>query len=260
MKKKKLKKIGVIILAVFAVLMIACIVYVKDYYHSDETVTDFLTGTETVSVTEIGNGLFLDGPGEETAMIFYPGAKVEYTAYLPLFTNLAEQGIDCFLLKMPGNLAVFGKNRADDVLENYEYESWILAGHSLGGAMAASYASEHPKELDGLILLAAYPTKSLTAGQLFVQSIYGSEDWVLNMQKLEDGRQYMPENYSEICINGGNHAGFGAYGEQKGDGKAKINREEQWEKTVDAIRDACLANGIGEEKQSRQYSDMEAVS
>lgn len=237
MKKKtlKCKRIGGIVLVFLAVLIIACVVYVGDYYHSDESVKEFLAGTENVSVTEIEGGLFLDGPGEDRAVIFYPGAKVEYTAYLPLFTELAEQGADCFVLKMPCNLAIFGRNRADDVLKNYEYESWYLAGHSLGGAMAASYASSHPEELEGLILLAAYPTKNLTSDQLAVLTVYGSEDQVLNMQKLEEGRKYMPKNYSEICIKGGNHAGFGVYGEQKGDGRAKISQQEQQKQTVDAV-------------------------
>lgn len=252
MKKKKLIRIGGIVLAVFAVLIVACVIYVKDYHHSDESVSALLSGTENVSVTEIEDGLFLDGPGEEKAVIFYPGAKVEYTAYLPLFMELAEQNVDCFVLKMPCNLAVFGINRADDILNNYEYESWYLAGHSLGGAMAASYAASHSEKLDGLILLAAYPTKVLTSDQLTVLTVYGSEDQVLNMQKLEEGRKYMPENYSEICIKGGNHAGFGAYGEQKGDGQAKISPEEQQKQAVDVIRECISAHGISDDDSDRK--------
>lgn len=101
--------------------------------------------------------------------------------------------------------------------------------------MAADYAAGHPEKLDGLVLLAAYPTKSLEDSGLSVLSVYGSEDGVLNMDKVEAGRPLMPERYSEVCIEGGNHAQFGNYGVQSGDGEAQIGREEQQEQTVQAI-------------------------
>ncbi len=128
---------------------------------------------------------------------------------------------------MPCNLAILGQNRAKNIMNACDYEQWYLAGHSLGGAMAASYAAKYPGELNGLVLLAAYPTKSLQTDSLLVLSVYGSEDGVLRMGKVEDGRALMPSGYMEICTEGGNHAFFGAYGEQKGDHPALIGREEQ---------------------------------
>ncbi len=230
-KKKKV----FLTIAAGILLFIAAFLYVNDYYHSDESVQEYLSGEGLVSATEMKEGLYLDGPGEDTAMIFYPGAKVEYTAYLPLFHKVAEQGIDCFLMKMPCNLAVLGQNKADKIIDSYDYEHWYLSGHSLGGAMAASYASGHLETLDGLVLLAAYPTKSLESENFSVVSIYGSEDGVLNMEKVKDGTAFMPADYTEVCIEGGNHAQFGDYGEQKGDNDAVISREEQQDKTVTAI-------------------------
>ncbi|MCD8398394.1 MAG: alpha/beta hydrolase [Lachnospiraceae bacterium] len=213
----------------FGVLMIW---YACDYYRADAKVTDYLESNGSVEVIEIDNGLFFDGAGEDSAIIFYPGAKVEYTAYAPLMMKLAENGVDCFLLEMPYNMAIFGINRADDVMEEYDYEHWYISGHSLGGAMAASYAAGNTDKLDGVILLAAYATKDL--GDLAVLSIYGSNDGVLSMEKVEAGREYST-NYTEICIEGGCHAWFGLYGEQAGDGTASISREEQWQQTVDAV-------------------------
>ncbi|MCD8347976.1 MAG: alpha/beta hydrolase [Lachnospiraceae bacterium] len=213
----------------FGVLMIW---YASDYYRADAEVTEYLESSSSVEVIEIDNGLYFDGAGEDNAIIFYPGAKVEYTAYAPLMMKLAENGVDCFLLEMPYNMAIFGINRADDVMEEYDYEHWYIAGHSLGGAMAASYAAGNTDKLDGVILLAAYATKDL--GDLAVLSIYGSNDGVLSMEKVETGRAYST-NYTEICIEGGCHAWFGYYGEQDGDGTASISREEQWQQTVDAV-------------------------
>lgn len=101
--------------------------------------------------------------------------------------------------------------------------------------MAAAYAAEHLDRLDGLVLLAAYPTKSLQVEGFSVLSLYGSEDGVLQMEKVEQGRAYMPDEYTEICIQGGNHAQFGNYGAQKKDGVATLSREEQQRETVRAI-------------------------
>lgn len=235
MKSRKLK-VAAKILTVCLVLGIAGFLwYVNDYYHSEPFVEAYLQGNETIQVSEIKEGIYLDGPGKEAAVIFYPGAKVEYTAYLPLFWEVAARGTDCFLVKMPCNLAIFGVNKAGKLTERYEYEKWYLAGHSLGGAMAASYCSEHLEDVNGLILLAAYSTKSLVADEFRVLSIYGSEDQVLNRKKLETGRIYMPGDYQEVCIPGGNHAQFGAYGVQKGDGTATISFEEQIKQTADRI-------------------------
>jgi len=217
---------------VFAVLTAAVFLYINDYYHADETALQATNSTDMVEVSEVENGLLFDGAGDDAAVIFYPGAKVEYTAYAPLMMRLAENGIDCFLIKMPCNLAIFGLNSADRIISEYEYAQWYLAGHSLGGAMAASYSAEHLEELNGLILLAAYSTKSLQSDDFAVLSIYGSEDGVLNFDKLQMGRTYLPENSAEEVIDGGNHAGFGSYGKQDGDGTARISQEEQWEQTA----------------------------
>ena len=240
------------------ILLITALWYVNDYYHTDENVQEYLQKKDSVSVTEMSDGLYLDGPGDNAAMIFYPGAKVEYTAYLPLLSDLAEQGIDCFLIKMPCNLAFFGQNKAKKIMDSYEYDHWYLSGHSLGGAMAASYASGHLESLNGLVLLAAYPTKSLKSDSFSVLSLYGSEDGVLNMEKMEEGKAYMPVDYAEVCIEGGNHAQFGNYGEQKGDHAADISREEQQAQTVEAILKMMEAHK--DQKQEEAMKTYEQIS
>ena len=235
MRQNRKRDVVLILLLLICLLAAGCVWYVTDYYKCEEEVQSYFQNNGPVKLEEMENGLLLDGPGNEHAFIFYPGAKVEYTAYVPLLYQIAENGTDVFLLKMPCNLAFLGMNRADDIISSYEYAHWYLGGHSLGGAMAAAYAAEHLDRLDGLVLLAAYPTKSLQAEEFSVLSLYGSEDGVLQMKKMEQGRAYMPDDYTEICIQGGNHAQFGNYGAQKKDGVATLSREEQQGKTVRAI-------------------------
>ena len=141
---------------------------------------------------------------------------MENTAYAPLLHKLANKGILCVLVKMPCNLAVLDMNAADGIPEDFpEVNSWYIGGHSLGGAMAASYAAKYTDELDGLILLAAYSTAALTNSNLRVYSTYGSEDGVLNREKYEADRSNLPANTTEVVIDGGCHAGFGSYGPRR---------------------------------------------
>ena len=150
------------------------------------------------------------------------------------FDALAERGILSVLIEMPFNLAVLDVNAADGIREKFpQIESWYMAGHSLGGSMAASYMAKHKDDFDGMIMLAAYSTADLTDSR--VLSIYGTEDGVMNFEKYNKYKKNLPENFSEAVIVGGNHAGFGMYGPQEGDGKATITTIEQIEKTVDAI-------------------------
>lgn len=191
-----------------------------------------MADAETVTVSATDFGYFFDGPGEDNALIFYPGAKVEDLAYADLLKRIAAEDVDCYLVHMPCNLAFFGINKANDIIDAYSYEHWYLAGHSLGGAMAASYAANNNDKLDGLIFLAAYSTNDLSDSDLKILSIYGSEDEVVKMEKIEQGRELMPSDYEEVQIDGGNHAGFGDYGEQNGDGTAAVSGNEQRAQTV----------------------------
>ena len=232
--KKRTKILVAILAAVIAALGIAAWIYAADYYRAVD-VDKYITSSETVTVSQIDEGYFFDGPSDDKALIFYPGAKVEETAYAPIMKSLAGQGVDCFLIKMPLKMAFLGMKKADGIRNKYDYDKYYLAGHSLGGAMAANYAAEHINDYAGLFLLAAYPTKDLTAARFPIVFLYGENDRVLNREKLEDGFTLVPADCKKIEITGGNHAQFGSYGAQDGDGTAKIPPEEQWQITVQII-------------------------
>jgi pimeloyl-ACP methyl ester carboxylesterase len=174
-------------------------------------------------------------------LIFYPGGKVEFTAYAPLMAKLAEQNILCVLLKMPLNLAVLDMDAAAEIPEGFpEVETWYLAGHSLGGSMAASFADKHADGYDGLILLASYSTADLTENGLRVCSLYGDRDGVLNMEKYAQYRSNLPEGTLELVLEGGNHAGFGSYGPQEGDGISTLEAGMQIRWAADRILEFIL--------------------
>ena len=209
--------------------------YASDYSPADSTAAAAMVSTETVSVQETADGLaFL--PAEPVAgFIFYPGGLVDHAAYAPLMHTLAEEGILCVLTDMPLRLAVLDMNAADGVAEKYpQVTRWSIGGHSLGGAMAASYAAAHPGDFAALALLAAYSTEPLP-DDLAVVSLCGTADRVLDWEKYEASRVNLPATAQEIAIPGGNHAQFGSYGAQEGDGEATISARVQLNAAVDAL-------------------------
>ena len=239
MKPKKKSFLPRVLLGLLAVILacgIAFGVYVNDYYPADPAAEAALEPSQSVSVTE-QNGDLIFAPEDPTAgFIFYPGGKVEAEAYAPLLHDLAEDGILCVLVRMPCNLAVLDMNAADGIPEAFPgIDCWYIGGHSLGGAMAASYAAKHADELDGLVLLAAYSTADLNGSGLRVYTSYGSNDGVLDREKYSADRGNLPADTTEVILPGGCHAGFGSYGAQKGDGTPTLTAEEQQQQTADAL-------------------------
>ncbi len=235
-KHSLLKIILAIVLVITAVAGVSFGIYVSDYYHADETALSLLENPGDVSILQDdpGNYTVLPQKAGDTGIIFYPGGKVDERAYLPLLKKYAENGITCILVKMPFHLAVFNMNGADGIQKQYpRITKWYLAGHSLGGAMAAAYIARHVSEYQGLILLGAYSTKDLSDTDLTVVWIDGDQDGVINQKQVLKNQDHYPENTYVFMIAGGNHAQFGSYGVQKGDGQASISAKEQWQETVD---------------------------
>lgn len=225
--KKRLKVALITIISFVVLLTAAFFVYVSDYYKADDVAIAVM---QSEDIMRVQDNLIILSPTtpSDTALIFYPGAKVEYTAYIPLLEKLRQNGITCVLIKMPFNLAIFDQNAANKVFDELpDIKNWYIGGHSMGGAMASSYAANHKDKVKGLILLGAYiygdvsPENALT--------IYGT----LN-SNLEKNINYT-ENV--VIIDGGNHAQFGNYGEQKGDPPATISREDQQNIAAKAILD-----------------------
>lgn len=221
---------------ILAIVIFVGVLYVNDYYKATEKAKEAIVTNETVDVVEEDGYFLFDLADKDTnkGIIFYPGGKVEETAYAPLLSELAECGYEVYLVKMPAKLAIFGMDSAEEIMESATHiEEWTMMGHSLGGAMAASFCDSHDEEVDTLVLLAAYSTANLTDNDIQVFSFYGSEDKVLNMEKYKDYRSNLGDDTIEEVIDGGNHAYYGYYGEQDGDGTATITREEQQECVID---------------------------
>jgi hypothetical protein len=191
-------------------------------------------------VTVVQNDVIVFRPNGTTptvGLVFYPGARVDPVSYAPPMRALAAQGFLVAIAPMPLNLAVLDSDRAAGVIGEFpEIRRWAVGGHSLGGAMAAAFVASEPAAVEGLALWAAYPSSGddLSAWDGRVTSVSATEDGLTTPEDIVRTRPLLPARAESTIVEGGNHAQFGWYGEQRGDGVAVISREDQQAQTVAA--------------------------
>ena len=224
----KLKKTFIISGGVIVALLISLFIFVRlNTYQPLPEATALL---DAAHVEESEDWLKLSTELTEARLVFYPGGLVEPVSYLPLFEPLTDEGFEIYIMKMPFNLAILNTNAIEKLeIHTSDDVPTYLSGHSLGGASAALYLAEEPESVDGLVFLAAYPAENsdLSAVDFPVVSITASNDTILNWESFETSQALLPNDTTYNMIEGGNHANFGSYGKQDGDGENTISREEQ---------------------------------
>jgi pimeloyl-ACP methyl ester carboxylesterase len=171
---------------------------------------------------------------------------VDYRSYAPALSQVAAAGYQVVLVRMPLNLAVFNSNAAASAAAAFpQVARWAVGGHSLGGAMSAAYAYSNPEVVDGLVLWASYPAgnNDLSTTNIPVVSIYGTQDGVAAQERVLAASELLPANTRWVAIEGGNHAQFGDYGIQSGDGQPGIPAAAQWEQAARATIELLEAMG-----------------
>lgn len=233
-----LKKVIISVLVLFLVGGVGFAVW---GYTPAQPMPEALAALQSDAAVRVSTGSWIvfqpTGAQPDTGLIFYPGGRVDPRAYAPYLHDVAAQGYLVVLVPMPLNLAVFGAAKAGEVIGAYpQIENWAVGGHSLGGAMAANYVAQNPGKINGLLLLASYPAESDNLSDFTIQviSIYATEDGLATQPKIEASRVHLPADAIFIPILGGNHAQFGWYGAQNGDGEAMISRAEQSAQVVQA--------------------------
>jgi hypothetical protein len=101
--------------------------------------------------------------------------------------------------------------------------------------MAATYAKNNLEEVQGVVFWASYPASSddLSSTGLKGLSTYGSNDLVLNRDNFNATLSLLPPGTIMQVIEGGNHAQFGNYGLQPGDGTPTISAADQQMQAAD---------------------------
>jgi hypothetical protein len=242
---KKFLKIIRILWVTFGILSI---LWMANSFRAQGFDKSILESDDLVSVEETASLIHFQPREKEqaTGLIFFPGGMVQPEAYAPLSREIAGQGFNVFIVKLPFGAAplesqeISVREKALEIIKsNGSIQHWVVGGHSRGAAIAARFAQLHGESFDGLVLIGtSHPKEAafdLSNSTLAVTKIYASNDGLASIHEVQANAIYLPEDTSWVLIEGGNHSQFGYYGSQLGDGTATISREEQQALTTDAI-------------------------
>jgi hypothetical protein len=239
--RRILKLSGIVLLVLILIGVLGMFVWAETgTYPARDVALSALRSSENLTIEDEPWIKFTPADPTKTGLIFYPGGLVEPAAYAPVLRTIAEEGVLVVITPMPLNLAIFHTDAASSVIESYpNISTWILAGHSLGGASAAIFAEKNPTSIDALALWDSYPPDSadLSDSTLPVVSVFGTTNGQPNTDNFNDKRHLLPRNTKFVAIEGANHAQFGDYGPQKGDVDASLSLMEQHEKVAEIMLD-----------------------
>lgn len=182
-----------------------------------------------------------------TGLLFFSGALVDPEAYVPLARRIAERGHVVVIVKIPYrggfNLADLGEvmGRGREIMAGHgTVQRWAAGGHSKGGFWAAHFAHRHPENIGALILIGTAHPRDLDLSQssFAVTKIVASRDGLATPARVQGSAGNLPPQTTWVRIEGGNHSQFGHYGFQPGDRPAKITREEQQGRVLEAVLSA----------------------
>ena len=158
------------------------------------------------------------------SIIFYPGGLVRPHSYLFKMVEISKQvKTRVFLVKSPFNLAFFDIGIAGKIISENSLDKPILSGHSLGAVAACRYVKDNQQNISGLYLYGSYCDQSITDFKGLVLSVAGQNDQVLNRQSYEKAKSNLPSQTVFREVDDLNHASFGNYGAQKGDGESSLS-------------------------------------
>ncbi len=213
-----------------------------------------LQSDATVTVVDGSTVLeFVPGsPSEKAALVFLCGSGVTAQAYAPMLRPIAGDGHAIFVIKLPYRFAPLASHkdaaldRVEAIMADHrEIPRWVIAGHSLGAALACRAVKADPHAFSALVLIGTtHPKRDDLSGLTIpVVKVYGTKDGIAPMERMFQNRKFLPGDTRWIEIEGGNHSRFGNYGHQFLDGAASIDREEQQAATRLVLLEALDGDG-----------------
>lgn len=222
--RRRIRITGWTALSSLLVTIVGFLVFFHTVFAADRTATLEVSRDDRV-VVESGDGYIVMRPAGErgqTAVLYFPGARVDPHAYLHPFADVAAAGATIVVAKPLMNMALFDPRSIEDFAPAAPgVTRWILAGHSLGGVKACMLAGD--SRVAGLVLFASYCASDISRLELNTVVVLGSEDGLIDIEAVDAAASLLPPSARTITIAGANHASFGTYGPQPGDGAATVD-------------------------------------
>lgn len=214
------------VVAVLAVLVVSFLVYAHIVMPGARGAALRVWRDDRVAVRDVGDSILMSPIGQSNGVgiVFVPGAKVDPFAYMETFRRVVDAGTTVVITKPTLNLAILDTRPLSDFEAHAPgIRTWAVAGHSLGGTRACALAATPGTA--GLLLLGSYCVDDLSNASLSVLSLGGTQDGLSTPAKIDSHRGELPSSARMVEIAGANHARFGHYGVQSGDGVATTSRE-----------------------------------
>ena len=214
-------------LTAFALVVIVFLAWANTVRVADRAAADEVFANPDVTVTDTATSVVLApaGGAGETGLVFFPGARVDPYAYLYKLAGTVETtGLTVVIAKPVLNLAILDQRPLSTFTDAAPgVTTWFLGGHSVGGVRACLLA-DHP-DVAGLVLFGSYCAAAPERADLRVLSLSGSADGLSTPEKIADSADLLPSDTRFVELEGANHARFGDYGTENGDGVATRSTE-----------------------------------
>jgi len=226
------RALGVGALGALLLVIVGFLLWANSPYQAEREATLEVFRNGGIQVAAVDEGILMtpladsiDLPENPDGLVFIPGARVDAYAYLYQLSGIVEeQGVTVLITEPALNLAFFDTRALDDLTTAAPHvERWYVGGHSLGGVRACMMAEESAAE--GLVLLGSYCANDLSETGLAVLSVAAENDGLTEFDTITESASLLPDDARFEVIEGANHAAFGDYGAQSGDGERSITSE-----------------------------------
>ncbi len=231
--RRRVRAIGLGALAALALVVVGFLIWANTPYRAERGPVIDVWANENVQVQYLDEGILMtpvadatDLPPSPTGLVFVPGARVEAHAYMFQLSGVVEQhGVTVLITEPTLNLAFFDtRSLAQFTTAAPDVDRWFVGGHSLGGVRACLMTPG--SDAAGLVLFGSYCANDLSGSALEVLSIAGENDALSTPAIIEQNAGMLPADARFVTIAGANHASFGDYGAQSGDGERTITSEQ----------------------------------
>lgn len=231
--RRRVRTIGWGALAALALVMVGFLIWANTPYRAERGPVIDVWANDNVQVQYLDEGILMtpagkavEEPSVPTGLVFVPGARVEAHAYMFQLSGVVEQfGVTVLITEPTLNLAFFDTRSLDQFTTAApEVDRWFVGGHSLGGVRACLMTPG--SDAAGLVLFGSYCANDLSGSGLEVLSIAGENDRLSTPAIIEQNAGMLPTDARFVTIAGANHASFGDYGAQAGDGERTISSEQ----------------------------------